>query len=78
MSAISSQHLIDPYARFEVVYEAFGGREQVVLQSASDGEPATLAFYDEWAQLTQEHMAGHLLLVYNDETAHTLIREPLA
>ena len=77
MSARSSQHLIDPYARFEVVYEAFGGRELVVLQSAPDGEPATLAFYDEWARLRNYHVAGHLLLVYHDEAARTLLREPV-
>ena len=67
----------DPFARFEVVYEPFGGREWVVLRSAPDGEPATLAFYDEWDRLTHDHAAGHLLLIYHDEDARTLLRVPL-
>jgi hypothetical protein len=67
----------DPFARFEVVYEAFGAREWVVLRSAADGEPATLAFYDEWDRLKQEPVAGHLLLIYHDEEARTLLRVPL-
>ena len=66
----------DPFARFEVVYEPFGGREWVVLRSAPDGEPATLAFYDEWDRLKHEPVAGHLLLIYHDEDARTLLRVP--
>jgi hypothetical protein len=69
---------IDPFARFEVVFEAFGAREPVVLRSAPDADPALLAFYDEWERLTHDRVAGHLLLVYHDAEARTLLREPLA
>ena len=68
---------IDPYTRFAVVYEPFGGREWVVLRSAPDGEPATLAFYDEWDRLKHEPVTGHLLLIYHGEDARTLLRVPL-
>ena len=77
MSLVSQQHHNDPFARYEVVYEACGAPDRVLLQSASDGEPATLAFYDAWAQLTRDHVAGHLLLLYHDEGVRTLLREPL-
>ena len=46
MTPVPQQHSTDPFARFEVVYEACGRPDRVSLQSASDGEPATLAFYD--------------------------------
>jgi len=68
---------IDPFTRFEVVYEPCAAREGVVLRCAPDGEPATLAFYDEWDRLMHEHAAGHLLLIYHDEDARTLLRVPL-
>ena len=71
------QQWIDPFARFEVVLEAVGAREPVVLRSASDADPATLAFYDEWERLTHDHVAGNLLLVYHGDEARTLLREPL-
>ena len=77
MSLVPSPHRIDPFARFEVVFEPFGAREPVVLRSAPDGEPATGAFYDEWQRLTHDHVAGHLLLVYHDDDDRTLLREPL-
>ena len=77
MTLVPQQHHSDPFARFEVVYEASQTRDRVSLQSASDGEPATLAFYDAWAQLTRDHVAGHLLLLYHDEGVRTLLREPL-
>lgn len=77
MTLVPQQHRSDPFARFEVVYEACGTPDRVSLQSASDGEPATLAFYDAWAQLTRDHVAGHLLLLYHDEGTRTLLREPL-
>ena len=78
MTLVPQQPHSDPFARFEVVYEACGTPDRVSLQSASDGEPATLAFYDAWAQLTRDHVAGHLLLLYHDEGVRTLLREPLA
>ena len=77
MTLAPQQHRTDPFARFEVVYEAFGAREWVVLRSAPDGEPATRAFYDEWDRLKREPVAGHLLLIYHDEDARTLLRVPL-
>ena len=77
MTLAPQQHRTDPFARFEVVYEACGTPDRVSLQSASDGEPATLAFYDAWAQLTRDHVTGHLLLLYHDEGVRTLLREPL-
>ena len=77
MTLVSQQHHSDPFTRYEVVYEACGTPDRVSLQSASDGEPATLAFYEAWAQLTRDHVAGHLLLLYHDEGVRTLLREPL-
>jgi hypothetical protein len=77
MTLMPQQHRTDPFARFEIVYEACGIPDRVSLQSASDGEPATLAFYDEWERLTRDRVAGHLLLLYHDEGVRTLVREPL-
>ena len=77
MTPVPQQHRTDPFARFEVVYEACGTPDLVSLHSASDGEPATLAFYDAWSQLTHDHVAGHLLLLYHDQGVRTLLREPL-
>jgi hypothetical protein len=77
MSLVPQQHRIDPFGRFEVVYEAGGRPDRVSLHSASDGEPATLAFYEAWAQLTRDQVAGHLLLLYHDEGTRTLLREPV-
>jgi hypothetical protein len=48
------------------------------LRSVPDADPALLAFYDEWERLTHDRVAGHLLLVYHDAEARTLLREPLA
>jgi hypothetical protein len=77
MDAQPLQYGIDPLARFEIVLEAEGAREPLVLRSAPDGDRATLAFYDEWERLRAEHAAGHLLLVCHDEVARTLLRQPL-
>ena len=77
MPLMPQHHHPDPCARFDVVYEAFGARTWVVLRSAPEGEPATLAFYDEWKRLKGEPVTGHLLLVYHDADARTLLRVPL-
>jgi len=66
-----------PPARFAVLFEAVGSGEPRVLCSASDGDQATLAFYDEWERLTADHAVGHLLLVCHDEEPRTLLRQPL-
>jgi len=77
MSLVPGQHHIDPFARFEIVFEALGAREPRVLRSAPDGDCATLAFYDEWERLRADHVAGQLLLVCHDEAARMLVRQPL-
>ena len=77
MSLMPSPHRIDPFARFEVLFEPFGAGEPVVLRSAPDGEPATGAFYDERERLRTDHAAGQLLLVCHDEAARTRVRQPV-
>ena len=71
------QEQIDPFARFQVVFESCETREAVTLRSAPTGDQATLAFYDERERLRHDHAAGDLLLVYQGEEARTLLRESL-
>ena len=68
---------IDPFARFEIVFEACETCQLLVLRSAPDADPAMVAFYDEWERLTHDHVVGHLLLIYHDQETRTLLREPL-
>jgi hypothetical protein len=66
-----------PPARFAVLFEGLKAGELRLLCSAPDGDGATLAFYDEWARLTADHVTGHLLLVCQDAEPRTLLRLPL-
>ena len=51
--------------------------EPVVLRTAHDANRATLAFQAERERLTEQQIAGELLLVYHDEEPRTLLRESL-
>jgi len=77
MSALPTQDWHDPFARFEVVFEAVDAREPRVLRSAPDGDRATLAFYDEWERLSADLAVGALLLVCHDPEPCILLRQPL-
>ena len=68
---------IDPFTRFQVVFEPFQAHEVIVLRSALEADPAMLAFYDELERLTHDHAVGYLLLIYHGEEERTLLREPL-
>jgi hypothetical protein len=70
------QDRIDPFTRFQVVFEAVGAHESLVQHSTLDADLATLAFYDERERLTHDdHVAGELLLIYHGGEERTLLRE---
>ena len=77
MSALVRQDWFDPLAPFEVAFAAFGAADPVVLRSAPDADRATVVFHDKWDWLKADHVVGELLLIYQDEEARTLLREPL-
>jgi hypothetical protein len=63
--------------RFNIVLNAAGAREAVVLQTAYGPDWATLVFHEEWHRLMQDHVLGDLLLVRFGAEARTLLRERL-
>jgi len=63
--------------RFDIVLNAAGAQESVVLQSAYGADWATLVFYEEWQRLTQDLVSGELLLVRLGAEARTLLWERL-
>ena len=63
--------------RFDIVLNAAGAREAVVLQTAYGPDWATLVFHEEWQRLKQDHVVGDLLLVHYGAEARTLLIERL-
>jgi hypothetical protein len=58
--------------RFDIVLNAAGARESVVLQTAYGPGWATLVFYERWQRLMQDQIVGDLLLVLLSGEARTL------
>lgn len=77
MDAVRSQIRLDSFNPFDIVLFTSGVPESVVLQSAPDPDRATMAFNEEFARLTREHVAGDLLLMHSNVEARTLLWEPL-
>ena len=75
MRPASTRKRIDSRDPFAIVLRA-GHAAPVVLQSAQDADGATIAFHAEKQRLTQLRVVGDLLLV-QQQTARTLLREPL-
>ena len=76
MSPASTRKRIDPRDPFAIVLRAEDAAAPVVLQSARDADRATVAYQTEKQRLTQRRVVGELLLVHQ-QTARTLLREPL-
>jgi len=76
MSPASTRKRIDSRDPFAIVLRADDAGAPVVLQSARDADGATIAFHAEKQRLTQLRVVGELLLV-QQQTARTLLREPL-
>ena len=66
---------VNPYDPFVIALRARDAAI-VLLQSARDADGATIAFHAEKQRLTQLRVVGDLLLV-QQQTARTLLREPL-
>ena len=62
---------------FDVQLQPCVACEPVVLRTARAADRATLAFHAEWQRLTEQQIAGELVLVYHDEEPRTLLRESL-
>ena len=63
--------------QFEVVFQAPGGREGIVLQSAADANEATTAFHDVLRRLSIQRVAGEVLVRNRRDADHPLLRLPL-
>ncbi len=62
---------------FAVVLRGAGEREPVALHTVADANQATLAFHAQLQRLTEQQIAGDLLLVQHEEVPRTLLRQPL-
>ena len=62
---------------FAVVLQGAGAREPMVLHTIGDANQATLAFHAQLQRLTEEQIAGDLLLVQHTEVPRTLLRQPV-
>jgi hypothetical protein len=77
MSPVRRVKRIDALDPFAVVHRPGGAAASVVLQTAPDAEKAALAFYTERRRLTQNHVAGDLMVVRQGRHTRPLLWESL-